>query len=258
MAPKAESRFACKIKRLLTGCTPSAFFPPRNLRDELLDLDEASYEEVRDSLQDVATVNRYLSGYRVLLHHVEPFLKSHKAERPFRVLDAATGSADQPVALVKLARRLGVPIHITAIDINAKMLKLAQEEIAAYPEIQLVRCDILSLPFRDDAFDLAVNSLSLHHFSWEKAVAILRAIYKAGRLGVVVNDLHRSRVAHAVIFLLTRVFTRNRLTRYDAPVSVMNAFTPPEFRKLATEAEIKPFEIHRHFPYRIALVGRKT
>ena len=52
----------------------SFFFPPRNLRDELLDLDEAPYEEVRDSLQDVATVNRYLSGYRVLLHHVEPFL----------------------------------------------------------------------------------------------------------------------------------------------------------------------------------------
>ena len=36
----------------------SLFFPLRNLRDELLDLDEASYEEVRDSLNDVTTVNR--------------------------------------------------------------------------------------------------------------------------------------------------------------------------------------------------------
>ena len=86
---------------------------------------------------------------------------------------------------------------------------------------------------------------------------ILRAIYKAGRLGVVVNDLHRSRIAHAAIFLLARIFTRNRLTRFDAPVSVMNAFTPEEFRQLAQEAEMDPFEIHRHFPYRIALVGRK-
>jgi SAM-dependent methyltransferase len=236
----------------------SLFFPSRNLRDELLDLDEASYEEVRESLRDVATVNRYLSGYRVLLHHVEPFLKTHKQDRPFTVLDAATGSADQPIALVKLARYLGVPIHITAIDINAKMLKLAREEIACFPEIRLVQCDILSLPFRGDGFDLAVNSLSLHHFSWSKAVMILQAIYKAGRLGVVVNDLHRSRIAHAVIFLLTRIFTRNRLTRYDAPVSVMNAFTPKEFRQLAEEAGIDPYEIHRHFPYRIALVGRKT
>ena len=236
----------------------SFFFPPRNLRDELLDLDEASYEEVQDSLQDVATVNRYLSGYRVLLQHMEPILKSHKANRPFRVMDAATGSADQPVELVKLARRIGIPIHITAIDINSKMLKLAQEEVACYPEIQLLQCDILSLPFRENAFDLVVNSLSLHHFSWDKAVTILRTIYKAGRLGIVVNDLHRSRVAHVVIFILTRIFTRNRLTRYDAPVSVMNAFTPKEFCKLAQQAKIDPYEIHRHFPYRIALLGRKT
>jgi len=236
----------------------SFFFPPRNLRDELLDLDEASYEEVQDSLQDVATVNRYLSGYRVLLQHMEPILKSHKANRPFRVMDAATGSADQPVELVKLARRIGIPIHITAIDINAKMLKLAQEEVACYPEIQLLQCDILSLPFRENAFDLVVNSLSLHHFSWDKAVTILRTIYKAGRLGIVVNDLHRSRLAHVVIFILTRIFTRNRLTRYDAPVSVMNAFTPKEFCKLAQQAKIDPYEIHRHFPYRIALLGRKT
>jgi SAM-dependent methyltransferase len=236
----------------------SFFFPPRNLRDELLDLDEASYQEVQDSLQDVATVNRYLGGYRVLLQHIEPILRSHKTSRPFRVMDAATGSADQPVELVKLARRIGVPIHITAIDINAKMLKLAREEVACYPEIQLMQCDILSLPFRENAFDLVVNSLSLHHFSWDKAVTILRTIYKAGRLGIVVNDLHRSRVAHVVIFILTRIFTRNRLTRYDAPVSVMNAFTPKEFCDLAQQAKIDPCEIHRHFPYRIALLGRKT
>ena len=235
----------------------SIFFPPRNLRDELLDLDEAPYEEVRDSLNDVATVNRYLSGYRVLLLHAGKFLKEHQLDRPFTVLDAATGSADQPVALVKLARRLGVSIQITAIDINSKMLKMAKDEICKYPEIRLVQCDVLALPFKDEGFDLAVNNLSLHHFSWENAVAILKSIYKSARLGFLVNDLHRSRIAHAVIFLLTRIFTRNRLTRYDAPVSVMNAFTPSEFRELAIQAKIYPFEIHRHFPYRIAFLGKK-
>ncbi len=235
----------------------SFFFPPRNLRDELLDLDEAPYEEVRDSLNDVATVNRYLSGYRVLLHHTEKYLRAHKEDRPFTVLDAATGSADQPVALAKLARKLGVPIQITAIDINAKMLKMAKDQIHQYPEIRLVQCNILALPFKDEGFDLAVNNLSLHHFTWENAVAITRAIYKSAQLGFLINDLHRSRIAHAVIFLLTRIFTRNRLTRYDAPVSVMNAFTPSEFRELARVAEVEPFEIHRHFPYRIAFLGKK-
>ncbi|GJL77976.1 MAG: hypothetical protein NPINA01_09650 [Nitrospinaceae bacterium] len=231
--------------------------PPRNLRAELLDLDEAPYEEVRESLGDVRRVNRYLSGYRVLLHHAEKFLRAHKAPRPVTILDVATGSADQPAALAQQARKLGIPVRIYAIDINFKMLKFAREMTARYPEIELIQCDVLSLPFKENSFDLVVNSLSLHHFSWEKAVAILKAIYKISRSGIIVNDLHRSRIAHAAIFLLTRLLTKNRLTRFDAPVSVMNAFVPSEFTELAKEAGIPQFEIHRHFPYRIALVGNK-
>ena len=236
----------------------SFFFPPRNLRDELLDLDEAPYEEVRASLNDVATVNRYLSGYRVLLYHIKKLLKKHRGNRPFTVLDAATGSADQPVVLVKLARSMGIPIRIIAIDINSKMLKMAKEETSEYSEINLVQCNILALPFNENSFDLAINNLSLHHFSWGNAIAIIKAIYNSARLGFLINDLHRSRIAHAAIFLLTRIFTRNRLTRYDAPVSVMNAFTPSEFNALAMEAGIESFEIHRHFPYRIAFLGKKN
>lgn len=232
--------------------------PPRNLRAELLDLDEAPYEEVRESLGDVRRVNRYLSGYRVLLHHAEKILRAHKESRPVTILDVATGSADQPVALAELARRLGVPVRIQAIDINFKMLKFAREMTTRFPEIELVQCDVLALPFKENSFDLVINSLSLHHFSWEKAVAILAAIYKISNYGFIVNDLHRSRIAHAAIFLLTRLLTKNRLTRFDAPVSVMNAFTPSEFSELALEAGIPQFKIHRHFPYRIALVGNKN
>lgn len=232
--------------------------PPRNLRAELLDLDEAPYEEVRDSLNDVQKVNRYLSGYRALLHHAGKFLRSHRESRPVTILDVATGSADQPAALAALARKLGVPVRIYAIDVNFKMLKCAREMISGFPEISLIQCDALSLPFQENSFDLVINSLSLHHFSREKAVAILAAIYKIGRLGIIVNDLHRSRIAHAAIFILTRLLTKNRLTRYDAPVSVMNAFTPSEFSELAQEAGISRYKVHRHFPYRIALVGGKT
>ena len=74
---------------------------------------------------------------------------------------------------------------------------------------------------------------------------------------MIVNDLNRSRVAYASIYILTRLLTQNRLTRYDAPVSVMNAFTPDEMQAMAQEAGWQQFEVHRHFPYRIALVETK-
>jgi len=231
--------------------------PPRNLRPELLDLDEAPFEEVRDSLQDVQRVNRYLSGYRVLLHHMGRVFDRHNSLQTLHILDAATGSADQPMEVVRYARQRGVPVRVTAIDINRKMIRFAQEEAQAFPEIRFVQCDVLNMPFEDNSFDIVINSLALHHFSRDHAVAMLKSFSRLARYGVIINDLHRSRVAHAAIFILTRLLTQNRLTRYDAPVSVMNAFTPGEMQAMAQEAGWRKFEVHRHFPYRIALVENK-
>jgi ubiquinone/menaquinone biosynthesis C-methylase UbiE len=231
--------------------------PPRNLRPELLDLDEAPFEEVRDSLQDVQRVNRYLSGYRVLLHHMGRVFDRHISSQTLHILDAATGSADQPMEVVRYARQRGVPVRVTAIDINRKMIRFAQEEAQAFPEIRFVQCDVLNIPFGDNSFDIVINSLALHHFSRDHAVAMLKSFSRLARRGVIVNDLRRSRVAHAAIFILTRLLTQNRLTRYDAPVSVMNAFTPGEMQAMAQEAGWGRFEVYRHFPYRIALVENK-
>ncbi|MFQ5483619.1 MAG: hypothetical protein ACE5ER_12775, partial [Nitrospinaceae bacterium] len=100
-------------------------------------------------------------------------------------------------------------------------------------------------------------NLSLHHFEWDQAVALLQQFSRLARLGFIVNDLHRSRVAHASIWLLTRLLTQNRLTRHDAPVSVFNAFTPEEMRQMTQEAALTGVEIHRHFPYRLALIQKK-
>lgn len=231
--------------------------PPRHLRPELLDLDEAPFEEVKDSLQDVRRVNRYLSGYRVLLHHMGRFFDQHNSSQPLHILDVATGSADQPMEVMRYARRRGIPVRVTAIDINPKMIRFAQEEARGFPEINFVQCDALNMPFEENGFDVVINSLALHHFSRDHAVALLASFSRLARRGVIINDLHRSRVAYASIYILTRLLTQNRLTRYDAPVSVMNAFTPEEMRAMAQEAGWQQFEVHRHFPYRIALVESK-
>ena len=231
--------------------------PPRNLRPELLDLDDAPFEEVKDSLEDVRLVNKYLSGYRVLLHCIRDFFKKWPSDKEFSILDLATGSADQPIAVVDMARQFNIKTRILALDINSKMLNYARERIGDYPEIHLIQGDIHSPPFGKDSFDVVINSLSLHHFTRDHAVNILRMADFMGRCGFIINDLRRSRVAHASIYLITRLFTKNRLTRYDAPVSVMNAFTPSEMTTMAQEAGVKSFKVSRHFPYRIGLVGTK-
>ena len=231
--------------------------PPRNLKPELLDLDDAPFDEVQDSLEDVRLVNRYLGGYRVLLYYIRNFIKRCPLGKEFLVLDLATGSADQPIVVVDMARQLNVKIKVVALDINSKMLNYAHEKIRAYPEIHLVQGDIHSPPFGENSFDVVMNSLSLHHFTRIQAVNILRMADLMSRSGFIINDLNRSRIAHAFILILTRLVTKNRLTRHDAPVSVMNAFTPSEMAEMAQEAGVKCFTVNRHFPYRIGLVSTR-
>jgi hypothetical protein len=61
---------------------------------------------------------------------------------------------------------------------------------------------------------------------------MLRTLAGASRLGVVINDLHRHPLAWLGIWLMTRLFSRNRLIRHDAPLSVQRGFRPADFERL--------------------------
>jgi hypothetical protein len=73
---------------------------------------------------------------------------------------------------------------------------------------------------------------------------------------VLVNDLHRHRVAYASIRLLSRLFSHSVMVKHDGPVSVRRAFRPLELENLARRAGIRA-TVHRSFPYRLVLVAEK-
>jgi hypothetical protein len=71
---------------------------------------------------------------------------------------------------------------------------------------------------------------------------------------VIVNELDRTRRALAGAWLLSRVLTRNRYTRHDAPLSVRRAYRPVEVAELATEAGlVEVARIGGPFGHRYAL-----
>jgi hypothetical protein len=70
------------------------------------------------------------------------------------------------------------------------------------------------------------------------------------------DDLRRSWIAYILIFLVTRLFSRNRLTRSDGPLSVLKSFTPEELASLAARNGTSVFRVSEE-PFRlIVLDGR--
>ena len=74
---------------------------------------------------------------------------------------------------------------------------------------------------------------------------------------VVVLDIRRHWLAYWGFVAWSRAFTRNRLVRYDGPLSVLRGFTDEEL--LATAAPLTAFEwtVRRSLGFQLTLVGRR-
>lgn len=228
--------------------------PEKRQGPEILDLAPESYtpEELAGSLADIRAVNRYLGDRRALLKHLSAKTAGSAA---FSVLDVATGSADLPVAIADWARKAGIRATITGVDINEQTIEIARKQTAGYPEIRLQVADGLALPFPDKSFDFVLCSKTTHHMTDQYAVRLIKEMLRVARRGYIVMDLRRSWIAWALIYLLTRVFTRNRLTRNDGPLSVLRSFTPDELAALASSAGASDFTVSKEPFWLLVLSG---
>ena len=213
---------------------------------ELLDGDLAEPLVLDGNLRDLRRVNRQFGGARLSVHGVRALvIGCGKADRgALRVLDVGAGSCDIPLALIA-AEGPWRSVHVTATDSRPEVLAAARRiepALAARAEIELLVADGRSLPFADDAFDVAHASLVLHHLDPGDALALLRELARVARLGIVVNDLQRGVVNWLGAWLVLHALTRNRFTLHDGPLSVRRAYTRAEMRNLLATAGLRPIE----------------
>lgn len=175
--------------------------------------------------------------------------------RPLRLLDIATGSADIPIALMKLSAKEGISLEIDACDISQRALSIAAAQCdASKTSLRLFRHDILAndLP---EKYDIVMCSQFLHHLTDAAASAVLHKMMRAATNRVVVLDLERSRLNWLQVWLATRCLSRSRVVHFDGPQSVRAAFTVPELNALAQAAGFSKVEIRRKWPCRFVMVG---
>jgi SAM-dependent methyltransferase len=196
---------------------------------ELMDDPVESLAELTENLRDIERVNRWLGG-------TAPVAQAVFGTAAATVLDVGCGSADIPLALVRRAERTGRALSVTCLDHSAQMLAIARERTGAHPRLSFVEADGASLPFADRAFDIVTCNLALHHFEPDAAVRLLDEMRRVARLTPLVCDLRRSRAGYLGALAFAYATTRNRLTRHDAPLSVLRSYTPDEAADLARRA----------------------
>lgn len=207
---------------------------------ELLDgpLDDPA--TLAGNLRDLGRINRHLGGAQLSAMAIEA-LAAHRDE--LSLLDVGTGGADIPLDLMARARRRGRRLRVVGMDSRPEVIAAAvryRPEIASTDGLELRVGDGRHLDYQDRSFDVAHASLVLHHLNPVDAVALLQEMGRVARLGVVVNDLDRSRLGWIGAWLIGHFLTRNRFTRYDAPVSVKRAYRAPEVTAMLRSAGLIP------------------
>jgi len=208
----------------------------RSNETELMDDLSRPDSEFVEAYNELTAVNKHLGGIRA----VERFLP----EDTMSVLDVAAGGCYVGEALASRRK-----CRVVSLDMNSRGLKMAKQSSP-------VAGDALQLPFADRTFDAVICSLFFHHLTNAECVSVLREMWRVARRIVIVNDLHRNRVAHASIRVLSALFSRSTMFRNDSAASVRRAFRPAELADVAKKAGV-PARVYRSFPYRLVLVATK-
>jgi 2-polyprenyl-3-methyl-5-hydroxy-6-metoxy-1,4-benzoquinol methylase len=221
---------------------------------EMMDRPQPLSAELERDLQRIRQLNRWFGSYRLVLAFIRRWIKSAPADSSCgeptartRIVDLATGSGDIPRLIADYARKVGAHVEIDALDRQPATLEVAAKLSTGYPEISYREADVLAWN-STQTYDIALCTLALHHFSDEDAVTVLRRCRELSRGFILVSDLRRGFLLQAGVHVLTALIFREPMTRHDARLSAIRAFSFAEMRDLALRAGWKHFG-HKKFRF---------
>ncbi len=227
-------------------------FRQRSLEPENLDKGSYTPEEYEGCLVELRCINRWLGDENALR---DSLLKEIAATelQTFSVLDVGAGSGALLRVAAQWARETNREARLTGLELNERSARSILEESAEFPQISSLRANGFQLPFDDQAFDFVIQSLTLHHFNDDGAVAILREMARVARRRIFVIDLHRSPVAYYFYKIVGPLFLHNRLIREDGALSILKSWTIEELQRLGDRAGLRNLTVEEHFPSRLIL-----
>ncbi len=210
------------------------------------------------ALDELRWVNRLLGGYATTMRVLAPYLEARRG-RAVRLLDLGAGVGDYAEHIVRWADRRGLDVSVTAVDANPVTVAHARRTLdrrlppKLRARIHVAVEDALALPYADDAFDVVMAAMFMHHFRAEDAVSLVREMNRVARDGILVNDLHRHPLAYYGILVPARLLPVSPMFRHDAPVSVLRGFRRADLEAVARDAGLDAYRIRRHWAFRWSL-----
>lgn len=202
---------------------------------ETLDRRDVDPELVRRTLEDIARVNARWGGWAAVTFGLEWLLWGLPESLPLTILDVGAGGGD---VVAHLKQKLeGRKVRFLAVEPHPVAAR-----VCAASGLITLRAEGARLPLRSGAVDVAVASQVLHHLDRAAIPEFLRELSRVARIGVVIADLVRSRLAAFGFPFLARLMGLHPVTGADGVISLHRGFTRGElcdlFRRAGMHARV--------------------
>ncbi|MCY2687038.1 methyltransferase domain-containing protein [Salinimicrobium sp. TH3] len=222
----------------------------RSNQKEIMDDLDMQGEELEKTLKDLDKVNLWLGGNKITVEGVEKLLKSCCYTRPIRIIDVGCGNGSILKEVADFGRKTGEKFELMGIDANQNAMAIAEENLAAYPEVTFKGMDVFSEEFRTLEADIILCTLTLHHFNDEHIKKLMKTFTQKAGLGIVINDLKRSRAAYYLFKAFCAAFGIREINRKDGLTSILRSFKKKELENFGKGLQASRQEINSKWAFR--------
>lgn len=228
----------------------SIFINTTNRTDAIEIMDDLSMGGAMlcDTLDKLDAINKWLGGNVVTLNGIKKILKDHSKKKPLTIVDLGCGGGGMLRQIAKYGRKNGYSFKLIGVDANEHIINYAKKTSQEYFEISYLQHDVFSKEFKELSYDVVLCTLLLHHFKENEIIHLLSELNQKATLGIVVNDLHRHRMAYYLFKLLSLVI-KNNMVKEDGLTSILRGFKKGELQKISTQLEVKS-HIHWKWAFR--------
>lgn len=225
---------------------------------EIMDDFSMNGNGLRVALDKIATINQLLGGNKLTLQGVKDLIAPIDAGQKLTIVDLGCGNGDMLRLIADWGKTNGRQFELIGVDANAYTVNYARELSVQYPNISYQCADIFSETIAASTYDIALFTLTLHHFKNEEIDQLLRTFNKNTRIGVVVNDLHRSSVAYRLFQALCFIFRLNAISRNDGLISILRGFKRKELVTISEKLNYKNYSIQWKWAFRYQWILSKV
>jgi len=230
----------------------------RSNAPEIMDDFNLEGEILRDALDKIASINRLLGGNKVTLNGLEYLLKvkssTHKErsknDGQITILDVGCGNGDMLRTLADFASKKQLNFKLVGIDANEFTINHARQLSIGYPNISYSCADIFEEIKQEKVYDVILCTLTLHHFKDEEIITLMKGFKATSALGIVVNDLHRSKIAYYLFTALCFVFGLNQMSKDDGLVSILRGFKKQDLLSYSRQLNFNTYVLKWKWAFR--------